>query len=185
MRLCAVLLLCFGLALPALAEDAALLDEDDVAVSYKDGRYEARFAFDIGVPPAVALAVLTDFERMPEFVPNLKSSRVLAREGPRWRIAQEGEVRFGFFRLSFDSVRQIELTQDGRLLSRTLSSSAGNSSSEMRVLAAPGGARLEYRLEVTPVNWIPSGLGQAMMRHELAEQFNAIGREMLRRRPAR
>ena len=44
------------------------------------------------------------------------------------------------------------------------------------------GSQIDYRIEIEPASWIPSSLGINFLQHELAEQFNALGKEMLRRK---
>jgi hypothetical protein len=53
--------------------------------------------------------------------------------------------------------------------------------SELRVQAAEGGARIDYQIEIVPDQWVPSSIGVRFMRHEMAEQFSALIREMERR----
>lgn len=51
----------------------------------------------------------------------------------------------------------------------------------MQLEAEPGGTRLHYHAEVVPGFWFPPMIGPALVRHETAEQFSAIIREMMRR----
>jgi carbon monoxide dehydrogenase subunit G len=174
-------LLALCLLLPLASAWAAGLSSEEVTVDYRDGEYFANLAFRVAVAPAVALAVLTDFDRMAEFVPNLSSSRVLAKVGNIYRVAQEGKVDFGPFAFRFASERRIEVFPEGRIVARALSGSTKYMRSELRLQPAGDGVRIDYRIEMIPDDWIPSGLGINMLRHELAEQFSALGREMERR----
>src|SRR3954468_14088014 len=48
------------------------------------------------VPPAIAWDVLTDFEHQAQWVPNVKESNVLRREGDNVvYIEQKGQAKFG------------------------------------------------------------------------------------------
>jgi len=162
------------------------LAEDAVEVSYEDGLYSARFAFVVAAPLALVWEVLTDFEHMAAFVPNLEHSEVLVREPGGLRIRQRGKLDFGPFTMRFESQRQVELRpREGIIRSRAIGGSTRHMQSEMRLQALPEGTRLDYSLEMIPERWIPSSLGVNFMRHELAEQFTAIAGEMLRRRQSR
>lgn len=164
---------------PELAEDA-------VEVIYENGMYIGRFAFVVAVPTSIAWEVLTDFDHMAGFVPNLESSRVVAREVGGILIAQSGKVDFGPFSFRFESERRVETRQRERvLISRAVSGAAKHMQSEMRLTPEASGTRLEYRVEMIPGSWIPSSLGVGLMRHELAEQFSAMAREMVRRQQRR
>jgi len=168
---------------PALAAPA--VDYDDVAVEQREGVYHGNFSLQIAVPPAVALEVLTDFEHMAEFVPNLSASHVISRAGNVYRIAQQGKAHFGPFGFAFESERQIEVLPDGRILSKALSGSTKYMRSEMRLQASGGGTRLDYRIEMIPDRWAPALFGVGFLRHELAEQFSALVNEMQRRQASR
>jgi carbon monoxide dehydrogenase subunit G len=175
-------------ALPglSLAGTEPELPEDDVQVVYENEMYVGRFSFVVAVPPTVAWEVLTDFDHMADFVPNLEASRVIAREAGVVHIAQRGKMDFGPFTFRFESERRVEARQrEGLLIARAVSGSAKHMQSEMRLTPEAGGTRLDYRVEMVPERWIPSSLGVGFMRHELAEQFTAIAREMVRRQRGR
>lgn len=169
--------------LPALclAQVAAGVAEDDVTVDYRNGVYFGRLSLLAPVSPVLAVEVLTDFEHMVDFVPNLTSSRIVSRAGNVYRIAQQGKAKFGPFAISFESERRVELTADGRLLAQALSGSTKSMKSELRIEAVATGTRLDYKIEMEPEQWLPSALGVSFMRHELAEQFTALIHEMQRR----
>lgn len=135
----------------------------------------------------VALAVLSDFENMERFIPNLSSSRIVRRSGNVYVVAQEGKADFGPLSYRFTSERRIEVLPDGRILARALSGTVKAMASELSLQASgPAATLIDYRIETTPDVWLlPSALGTSFLHHELEEQFTAIAREMLRRsRPA-
>lgn len=164
---------------------AVALDGNDVQADYRDGAYHATLGWHVAAEPAVVVEVLTDFEHMASFVPNLQSSKIVARTGNVFRVAQQGKADFGPFSFPFESVRRIELLPDGRIVAQSISGSARQMQSEMRFQGEGGGTRLDYKVDVVPDRWLPSALGVSLMRHELAEQFSAISREIERRQKAR
>lgn len=171
---CLVSCSCLGAA-PALAES-------DVAVTFENGMYRGRFTYLVPVAPPIAWEVLTDFDHMAEFVPNLESSRILGRDADSITFAQKGRIKFGIFSFGFESERRVEMRpREGILLARALSGTAKHMASEMRLTSDSGGTRLDYRVEMIPGRWYPSSFGVSGMRHEMAEQFTAIAGEMLRR----
>ncbi len=179
--------LLLGLALMARAGWAAdavnvLVVESDLDVDYRNGIYVATLSFKVPVVARVVLDVLTDFEHMAAFVPNLKRSRVIDRAGRIYRVEQDGKAVLGAFTIDFHSLRQIEVLPGGRIVSDSLPGSSSRSHSEMKVLdGGAGWTRLDYTLELEPSAWIPSSLGVGFLRHEMAEQFDAMAREMVRR----
>jgi len=159
--------------------------EEDVTVDFRNGTYFASLNFRVPVPSQVALEVLTDFDHMAKFVPNLTGSKLLERSGNVFRIAQQGKADFGPFSFPFESERRVELFPEGRLVSQALSGTARYMQSELHVQATGGGSRIDYRIEMLPDRWLPSVIGVSFMRHELAEQFTALAREMMRRQKLR
>ena len=179
-RLFAALLLAAG----AAGADPGLV-VGEPAVDCRDGVYSASLRLSVAVARPLALAVLTDFDRMAGFMPNLAESRIVERNGNAYRVAQSGRAAFGPLSFAVSSERRIEVTADGRILARGLSGSARQMRSELRLSGnAPDETRIDYRIEVEPDTRLPCAVGTRFLRHELAEQFTAMGREMLRRSAA-
>lgn len=170
------------LSIACLALPGQAVTDDEVQVDYKDGLYVATLHLKTPASPLIALKVLTDFEHMAEFMPGVMSSKVVSRHGNTYEVAQRGKVSFGPFSMSFESLRRIEVIDDTRILSRSISGSAKRMQSEMKLRPQESGTQIDYHIEIEPDSWIPSSLGSNFLQHELAEQFNALGREMLRRR---
>lgn len=168
---------------PACAAD--VVNPEDVVAERREGIYYASLSLQAPVPPALALEVLTDFDHMAEFVPNLTASRIVSHTGNVYRIAQQGKASFGPLGFRFESERQVEVQPDGRLLSKAVSGSTKYMRSELRVQDMGAVSRLDYRIEMIPDYWAPTVVGVSFMRHELAEQFTALLREMERRQQAR
>jgi hypothetical protein len=133
------------------------------------------------VPPRDAWAVLTDFEHMASFVPNLSESRVTNRAGERLTVAQKGVARFGVLKYPFESVREVELFPFESVRSRNVGGNVSRVDSTTRIVAFEGGTRISYYVEVVPGFWFPGIVGESFLKHEIREQFDAILREMLRR----
>jgi hypothetical protein len=68
-----------------------------VSVHVERGVYHVAATFTTRQPIAIARAVLTDYERIPRFMPDVRSSRVLERSGDRAVVEQEAVARVLFF----------------------------------------------------------------------------------------
>lgn len=154
---------------------------DDISVDYRDGRYFATLSLYVAVPPSLAQQVLTDFDHMAEFIPNLSSSRIVSHTGNIFVIEQQGRAGFGPFSIRFASERRVELRPGGWLISQAISGTAKATHSELHIQEEKRGTRIDYHLEMQPDQWMPSSLGVNFMRHELYEQFGALAGEMERR----
>lgn len=175
------LLFCLGLLAAVASGLAADIAIDMMTVDCRDDRYSARLSLYVDVPPALARQVLTDFDHMADFIPNLTSSRLLSHTGNIFMIEQRGRAQFGPLSSAFASLRRVELLADGQLVSQQVSGSAAEMRSKLHIRSEGRGSRLDYQLDVQPGQWVPSAIGTRFMRHELNEQFAALGKEMLRR----
>ena len=153
----------------------------EVAVESHEGTYSATLSLRVPVTVNQALAVLTDFEQMPNFMPGLQSSRIISHEAQSYRVIQRGRVEFSLLSVDYESERQIEVIDGRRIVSRSLGSSGSQTRSEMRLTPQGNFTRLDYQIEITPDRWLPTALARNFFQHELAEQFSALEKEMLRR----
>jgi hypothetical protein len=130
----------------------------------------------------VAWEVLTDFNRMAEWVPNLQESRIVSGPDERpMRLAQKGEKRVGPFTFPFESVREVELAPTQTIKAKGLSGNMRKLESLTRLSSEGDGTRLEYELLFIPNYWVPPLIGPALIRRESRLQFEAIIAEMVRR----
>ncbi|WP_407278502.1 SRPBCC family protein [Aromatoleum evansii] len=165
----------------AALEDAAAVADKDVRVERNVGGFTVDMLAHAPVNQALAWEVLTDFEHMAAFVPNLKTSRVSERGDAFVRVHQTGTARYGMFWTNFESVREIRFSPPNEIRAQGVGGNMKRMESVMRLEAEPGGTLLRYHAEVQPDVWLPPLLGPSFVRHETAEQFSAIIREMVRR----
>jgi carbon monoxide dehydrogenase subunit G len=140
--------------------------------------------FSAPVPLSVAWEVLTDFEHMDAFVPNLAESRIVARDGNLLTILQYGVARFGPLALRFESERQVTLDPFTTIRSTQLRGTMDKLDSTTTFAPEGTGTRLTYHVEAIPGALFPDVIARRFLRHEIAEQFDAIVREMVRRHAA-
>ncbi|MCY7307216.1 MAG: SRPBCC family protein [Rhodoferax sp.] len=172
------------LALPSVraADVQVWVQDNDVRIQRVGDRFLVELEFVAPVPLALAWAVLTDFARMRDFVPNLTSSEVLERNENLLRVMQKGVARYGPFSAKFESTREILLFAPTEIRSHNVGGTVKQMDSVMQLQSEGSGTRLRYRAEVSPGIWFPPLVGPALVRHEVAEQFSAIVQEMVRRR---
>lgn len=136
------------------------------------------------VPPIEAWAVLTDFETMSSFIPNLDASHITARDGERLRVEQRGVARWGPFSRPFTTVRDVELEPMTLVRSRSVGGSLGPVTSQTHFSAVAGGTEVRHHVEWRLDTWLPDFVVEPLLRHEVREQFEAVVGEMVRRRTA-
>lgn len=178
LRLAMAALLSWALPWPAAAIEMQVTVQrlDDVVII--DARLLAP------VPPTEAWAVLTDFDAMSGFIPNLEASHVTARDGERLRVEQRGVARWGPFARPFTTVREVELEPMTLVRSRSIGGSLGPVKSQTRFEAVAGGTEVRHHVEWRLDTWLPDFVVEPLVHHEVREQFEAVVSEMVRRRAA-
>jgi carbon monoxide dehydrogenase subunit G len=167
--------------LPATGAAEPPVPRVDIDLHQSGRTFVVDATFSAPVPPSVAWDVLTDFEHMDAFVPNLAESRIVARDGNVLTILQYGVARFGPLAFRFESERQVTLAPFTTIRSTQLRGTMDKLDSTTTFASEGTGTRLTYRVEAIPGTLFPDVIARRFLRHEIAEQFDAIVREMIRR----
>jgi hypothetical protein len=134
------------------------------------------------VPPALAWEVLTDFDRMNTFIPNLRMSRVLKRDGNQLAIEQQGVAKFGLLSFPYVSERNIDMSPPNSIRSVETRGNMKRFESVATFSPEGSGTLIGYRSEMVPSPFVAKVLSKNFLEHEVEERFNAIVGEMVRRR---
>ncbi|MFO1303892.1 MAG: SRPBCC family protein [Burkholderiales bacterium] len=168
------------LAAPAFAQEKTNAVRS-VDVTQGDDGYVATLVMQAPVSPKIAWDVLTDFDNMQKWVPNVKESKVTSSEGNTLTIEQKGLAKFGPFSFPYVSVRKMQLDPGKSILATQVQGSMKKLVSLMRVSADGNGTRLDYKLEIVPSGLAAGVMSKDFLKGELTDQFNAIVGEMVRR----
>ena len=179
-RLLAAALLA-GCWLPA--SGAAQVDVDAARIG---DLVEVRALATIDAPLALVWSTLTDYERLPEFIPGLKKSRVIARVGATATIEQSGEARFLFLVVPIEVT--VESTErppniEVRRVAGTLRHLQGRYETEL--LGNPPRVQLRWTGSIAPDSNLPALIGEVLIRLLIEQQFVAMVREIERREAVR
>lgn len=164
---------------PAAAQDDVRFD---VRAQRNGELIEVRAQALVNAPLSIVWSTLTDYERLPEFIPGLESSRVIARNGSRVTVAQTGQARFLF--LTVPIVVTLESTErpphvvEVRRIAGTLRYLRG------RYEAIPVSGRqvhLRWTGSVSPEADLPPLINTALTRLSIEDQFAGMVREIERR----
>ena len=151
----------------------------DVTVTRADVDDEHVFAVNasgsVQAAPAAVWKVLTNYERMPEFVPDLQSSRVVARMGSEVVVEQFGVARFMF--MSRDIHLLVRVTEQP-----TTAIDIGLIAGDMKVYScrwelvplAGGGTRINYTGKMVPRFYVPGFLGANIIRSDIHKMMTAV-----------
>jgi len=144
---------------------------------------EVRAHAEVAVPAAVVWHVLTDYERLPAFIPGIVKSVVRERHGDTLLVEQSGEARFLVFSFPIEvryEVREqpqqwVESHAVGGNLKRM------NGRYDLEPGAEPLTIRLRYRGLIEPDFNLPPLVGLVALRSMVEEQFTAMVAEIERR----
>ena len=148
---------------------------------------EVRARATINAPLAVVWGTLTDYERLPEFIPGLKKSRVIQRAGAISVIEQSGEARFLFLTVPIEIT--LESTErppniEVRRIAGTVRYMQGRYETEV-LATEPAQVQLRWIGAIAPESELPSLIGEALMRLSIHEQFRGMVGEIERREALR
>ena len=134
------------------------------------------------VDPQWLWAVLTDYENLDRFIPNLASSRELWRRGAQVAVEQVGVQTFCGMR--FSARVQLVLTeerQQGRLVFEMLEGDFRCFQGAWQVGLDASGSWLLYELTVQGKPGMPIGLIEQRLQHDLACNVRGVQQEAHRR----
>jgi ribosome-associated toxin RatA of RatAB toxin-antitoxin module len=143
-----------------------------------------RLAAELKSPLPVQLLwdVLTDYENLSRFIPNLSSSELIQRQGQTVRLQQVGSQQL--LGLRFSAQVQLELTeyrQDGLLQFRMVKGDFRRFEGSWQIRHRPDGSSLLYELTVQGCLGMPIGLIEERLRDDLSSNLNAVVQEAHRR----
>ena len=179
----AALLLLSCAALLADAAEAVL-----VQASRQGDAVQVQAQATVKAPHALIWKTLTDYERMAEFVPGMRKSRVLARHGGTTTVEQVGTAHLWFFSFTIDVV--VETTEQPphligiRVLRGNLRQLDGGYQLE-KVAGSDDEFVLRWDGVIEPAIAVPLAITVPLMRASIEQQFTGMVREIERREALR
>jgi carbon monoxide dehydrogenase subunit G len=171
-------------AAAVLALDALAPVAPGVAVSEDRGVYSVTAQFDVPAPPAVALAVLTDYEQIPRFMPGVRTSIVQERARGRAVVEQEAVSKFMMFSKRVHLVLEIAEAQEAVSFRDRCGKSFARYEGEWRLMAKESGTGLTYTLTAQPSFEVPGFILKRLLERDSKEMIEQLRREVARRREA-
>ena len=130
---------------------------------------------------AQAWQVLTDYDRLHEFIPNLRVSRVIERGREGITIEQKGEARLLIFSYPIEVRLAVNEFPPGRVVSRAVAGNFREMSGVYTLEAQQGRVRLRYSGRMIPDFFVPPLIGTWILRQHVHETFAAMIDEIVRR----
>ena len=130
----------------------------------------------VAAAPAVVWRILTDYRQLADYLPNMKSTRVLSRNGDRIIVEQLGAARFLFFRQDIRLVVQVHERPPDRIDISLVDGDMKVYRASWELIPLPGGAgtRLVYNATIEPKFDVPGIVGVGAVRTDIAEMMRAV-----------
>jgi ribosome-associated toxin RatA of RatAB toxin-antitoxin module len=172
-------------ALPAPAQPA----QPDVAVKRvsADGEqvFEVTASGIVKAAPAEVWKVLTDYEGMPDFVPDLEKTKVVSRTGNRAIVEQSGVARFLFLSRTIHLIVQVVEEPISSIDISLVTGDMKVYSCRWEMNALPdGGTRVAYSGKLVPKFYVPGMLGANIIRRDIERMMTAVLQRLDRPAPA-
>jgi hypothetical protein len=152
-----------------------------VDVRQEGGTYRVTATFLIDETPATALAVLTDYERIPAFMPDVTSSVIRERADGRALIEQEAQPRLLMFskkvHLLLDVTEAAGHLQFVDRSGRSFISYIGH----WLIAGEITGTRITYQLSARPAFSVPSFVLTRLLRKDAVQMIDRLRAEITAR----
>lgn len=131
---------------------------------------------------ATAWSVVTDYDHLAEFIPGMRSSRVVQRNGDQLLVEQTGGLDFLIFQQAIAVKLAVTEWPPHRIVAHAVGGNLKEMEGSYTLETLPGGTvRLSYSARLRPDFPIPPVVGTLVVRHLIARQFSAMVNEIVRR----
>lgn len=161
-----------------LAAPVAQAADVSVKTTRHGDRFDITATAQIGASSADAWNVLTDYDRLSEFVPGVLESRVLSRNGPSVLLDQRGETRLLFLRFSMYVRLAIDEFPPDRIVSRAVAGNFKELHGVYYLRSSDSGVQLRFEGGFTPDFGVPPVIGTLLVGNAVERRFLALVREI-------
>ncbi|MYM23019.1 cyclase/dehydrase [Duganella sp. FT135W] len=177
-----LLFLLLGAAAQVAMAQAPKLELPKLEVSVNRVEHDAQHMYEVDATGTVAAPlpkvwrILTGYERMSEFVPDMESCKVLSRNGNEVIIEQFGVARFLFMSKTIHLiVRAVEQPMSSIDIS-LISGDMKHYESHWELVPVPetGGTKVIYKGRMMPNFYVPGILGSKMIRSDIERMMSAV-----------
>ena len=172
----AALIACAAVRLHAAAADP------QVDVHDENGAYVVAATFRVSQPASTAVAVLTDYEHIPRFMPDVRTSRVLERSDGLTVVEQEAVAKVMLFSKRIHLVLEVS-EQPGEIRFRDRCGKSFDRYEGVWTITESGDGQttIAYRLTARPSFNVPEFLLKRLLKRDATEMIRQLQTEMAAR----
>ena len=133
------------------------------------------------VDARIAWEVLSDYDHLARFIPDMKTSRVVSRDGNRVLVEQKGEFGFFFYRQPVDVTLEVLEQPPHRIDARRIAGNIRELETRYELGTSAAGVRFDYSGRFIPAFSLPPLIGMPIVRRIVERRFRAMVEEIVRR----
>ena len=153
--------------------------DEQISVREKDGTYDVRATFSVSRPASVVTAVLTDYVRIPHYMPEVRASQLLERQDDRAVIEQEAVAKFLMFSKRVHLVLEVQETPQTIEFRDRCGQSFERYEGAWALAEQRSDTKISYRLTATPRFDVPSWLLTRLLKRDAIEMIERLRAEIL------
>lgn len=137
---------------------------------------------DVPADIAATWAVITDYNRLAEFVPDMQVSRVISKPGEAIHVYQRGDKSWLLLGTPLELVFRMDETPTSRIRFRMVSGNIKRMFGEWQLIPRGNVTRISYRAHMEPGFFTARAPGDFLLiESDIENMMNAIGSEVLKR----
>ncbi len=169
--------------IPLQASALQLSAKARVDRSLLSGNVDILAFIDVPADLSTVWAVLTDYNRLAEFVPDMLLSRVISKPGDPIHVYQRGKKSWLLLDMPLEMVFRMDETPTTRIRFNLLSGSIGKMAGEWLLYPVGGGVRIKYVAHMQPGLFSLRAPGDSLLiESDIENMMRAMGQEILRRK---
>jgi hypothetical protein len=169
--------------LPLQAGALELWAKAQVDRSLLSGNVDILAFIDVPADIPAAWEVITDYNRLAEFVPDMDSSRIVSKPGEGIKVYQRGKKSWLLIDMPLELVFRMDETPPSRIRFSLVSGNIGDMYGEWRLSTFGQGVRIKYVAHMKPGLFSPRVPGDSLLiESDIENMMQAIGREIMRRK---
>lgn len=177
----AVVSLCVSLPGAHLAAAADPVPSPQVSVQEERGTYTVTARFEVPQSPEIVLAVLSDYEEIPRFMPDVTKSVVLERAPGRLVVEQEAVSRFMMFSKQIHLLLEVSERGGSLQFVDRCGKSFKTYQGAWRVEPKGHGSLVTYELSAQPGFDVPEFILKRLLKRDSAQLINRLRTEFASR----
>lgn len=169
-------------AIAATAVFASTAEAPRIDVVENAGVYRVNASFTVPAAPRAVASVLTDYERIPEFMPDVTSSQIVSRSDAGLVVEQEATARFMMFSKRVHLL--LEVSEDGntiRFRDRCGNSFKSYEGAWILTQTTAGGTEVAYQLSAKPSFEVPGFVLKRLLKRDAASMIDRLKAEIAAR----